>query len=173
MYVLAPMIQRAWLTQMNQKVTAVQLIVGYGLLGLLTMLISFSNQFWWTLRGINAGQSLHRKMLNAILSTNIRFFDSTPVGRIIQRFSRDLESVDIHLQWSFDSAIHSLFNIFISPNTTRYTLDHHILFLLVGNTLQNRCLQPYLKMCLRVLGRLLIGARLFLYISTISPYAPF
>jgi ABC-type multidrug transport system fused ATPase/permease subunit len=36
------------------------------------------------------------------------------VGRILQRFSRDVESVDIHLQWSFDHTIHAFFHITIS-----------------------------------------------------------
>ncbi len=53
-------------------------------------------------------------MLRSILSSPIRFFDSTPVGRILQRFSRDVESVDIHLQWSFDHTIHAFFHIVMS-----------------------------------------------------------
>ena len=50
-------------------------------------------------------------MLNSILKAPLRFFDSTPIGRILQRFSRDVEAVDIHLQWSFEFTVKCLVNI--------------------------------------------------------------
>lgn len=110
-HVSAPMMQRAWLTQMSGKVDALMLVMGYGAFGLFTMLLTFMNNYQWTYRGVSAGRLMHDKMLKSILKSQIRFFDSTPIGRILQRFSRDVESVDIHLQWTFDNAIHSLFNV--------------------------------------------------------------
>lgn len=110
-HVSAPMMQRAWLTQMSGKVDALMLVFGYGVFGLLTMLLTFINNYQWTYRGVHAGRLMHDKMLKSVLRSQIRFFDSTPVGRILQRFSRDIESVDIHLQWTFDNAIHSLFHV--------------------------------------------------------------
>jgi len=111
LHVCTPMMQRAWLTQKSGLVSPTTLVMGYGFVGLLTLLISALNTFWWTHRGVIAGKLFHDRMLNSVLKSKIRFFDSTPIGRILQRFSRDVESVDVHLQWSFDSAIHSLFNV--------------------------------------------------------------
>ena len=34
---------------------------------------------------------LHEKMLRAVLRSQISFFDSTPTGRIMNRFSKDLD----------------------------------------------------------------------------------
>ncbi|MES2802821.1 MAG: ABC transporter transmembrane domain-containing protein [Bdellovibrionota bacterium] len=110
-HVSAPMMQRAWLTQMSGKVDSLNLVLGYGAFGLFTMLLTFLNNYQWTYRGVSAGRLMHDKMLKSVLKSQIRFFDSTPIGRILQRFSRDVESVDIHLQWTFDNAIHSLFNV--------------------------------------------------------------
>lgn len=110
-HVSAPMMQRAWLTQMSGQVDAMALVLGYGGFGLFTMLLTFMNNYQWTYRGVNAGRLMHDKMLKSVLHSQIRFFDSTPIGRILQRFSRDIESVDIHLQWTFDNAIHSLFHV--------------------------------------------------------------
>ncbi len=114
--VAAPLLQKLWLSQSNKmtELTALQVIQMYGGLGVLTMLITFLNNFFWARRGIEAGKSFHNKMLTAILAAPIRFFDSTPVGRILQRFSRDMESVDIHLQWTFDHTINAFFQIVIS-----------------------------------------------------------
>lgn len=114
--VMAPLVQKIWLSQSDKLVdlTPLQIILIYGVLGMLTMFVVFLSNTFWALRGIEAGKSFHDQMLRAILSAPIRFFDSTPIGRILQRFSRDVESVDIHLQWSFDHTIHAFFHIIVS-----------------------------------------------------------
>ncbi len=114
--VAAPVIQKLWLSQSNRfsDFTALQIILVYGGLGFFTMLVTYLSNSFWIRQGIRAGQLFHDKMLRSVLYTRMRFFDSTPVGRILQRFSRDVESVDIHLQWSFDHTIHSLFHITFS-----------------------------------------------------------
>ncbi|MBC7466839.1 MAG: ATP-binding cassette domain-containing protein [Bdellovibrio sp.] len=130
--VLAPMGQKMWLSQSNKLtvLTPLQVIYGYGALGVLTMLITFISTSFWTFQGIKAGQIFHDAMLKSVLATRMRFFDSTPVGRILQRFSRDVESVDIHLQWSFNATINALFQITISFLLIVFVLPWVILFLL-------------------------------------------
>lgn len=44
--------------------------------------------------GYKASRLLHDRALARIMSAPIRFFDSTPVGRIINRFGRDMDMVD-------------------------------------------------------------------------------
>ena len=114
--VAAPVLQKLWLSQSSHfaNLAPLRIILIYGALGLLTMLVVFLSNSFWARRGIKAGQLFHDRMLSSVLFTRIRFFDSTPIGRILQRFSRDVESVDIHLQWSFDHTIHSLFHITVS-----------------------------------------------------------
>jgi ABC-type multidrug transport system fused ATPase/permease subunit len=41
-----------------------------------------------------ASRRLHTKLLTAILYSPLRFFEVTPVGRILNRFSKDIESID-------------------------------------------------------------------------------
>lgn len=114
--VAAPVLQKLWLSQATHfgDIAPLKIILIYGALGILTMLVTFLSNSFWALRGIKAGQLFHDRMLRSVLFTRMRFFDSTPIGRILQRFSRDIESVDIHLQWSFDHTIHSLFHITVS-----------------------------------------------------------
>lgn len=111
-----PLLQKLWLSQSDKlsNITPLKVILIYGLLGISTMLVIYLSASFWSKRGIEAGKTFHDQMLKAILSAPIRFFDSTPVGRILQRFSRDIESVDIHLQWSFDNTIHSFLHIVTS-----------------------------------------------------------
>lgn len=43
---------------------------------------------------VRVGRVLHHSMLRNMLSSPMRFFDSTPSGRILNRFGRDFETID-------------------------------------------------------------------------------
>ena len=51
-------------------------------------------------------ERLHDKMVVAILQAPVLFFDSNPVGRILNRFSKDVGCMDELLPKTFHSAIH-------------------------------------------------------------------
>lgn len=121
-----PLVQKSWLAlssnvqtgKVAAETTLQQLALAptssmliYGGLGLLVLLGVLANRLFWLERGMAAGRDLHGTMLRAVLKAPVRFFDSTPVGRILQRFSRDVESVDTQLQWSFELTVRCLVNI--------------------------------------------------------------
>jgi ATP-binding cassette subfamily C (CFTR/MRP) protein 1 len=43
---------------------------------------------------LRAASALHNRMLDAIMKAPMQFFDATPVGRVLNRFSNDQESLD-------------------------------------------------------------------------------
>ena len=43
---------------------------------------------------LNAASKLHQSMLMRILRSPMSFFDTTPLGRILSRFSKDIDIVD-------------------------------------------------------------------------------
>lgn len=43
---------------------------------------------------IRAARSLHKQILETIIRCPMSFFDITPIGRILNRFSRDIDVVD-------------------------------------------------------------------------------
>lgn len=49
----------------------------------------------------SASQNLHDKMFGGLISTTLRFFDTNPSGRIMNRFSKDMGSADEALPKSF------------------------------------------------------------------------
>ncbi|KAJ3272855.1 hypothetical protein HDV01_005178 [Terramyces sp. JEL0728] len=66
----------------------------YGLLGFLklfAMILKFLMQFYGALR---ASRSMHNDLLAKVLGSPMRFFETTPVGRIINRFSTDMATID-------------------------------------------------------------------------------
>ena len=55
-----------------------------------------------------ASRHLHWILLIGILHAPISFFDTTPIGRIINRFSKEIDSVDTVLPTSFGQALITL-----------------------------------------------------------------
>ncbi|KAM6985056.1 ATP-binding cassette sub-family C member 4-like [Aplochiton taeniatus] len=50
---------------------------------------------------VRAAQTLHNRMFEAILRTPVCFFDINPIGRILNRFSKDIGQLDSLLPWTF------------------------------------------------------------------------
>lgn len=48
---------------------------------------------WAFYLGLGASKRLHGALLRRVLHAPVSFFDTTPVGRIIQRFSKDTDQV--------------------------------------------------------------------------------
>ena len=47
--------------------------------------------------GLRASRRLYKILLKQVLRAPLRFFDTTPVGRILNRFSKDFETIDSKL----------------------------------------------------------------------------
>lgn len=52
-------------------------------------------------RTVHASRVIHQKMLTRILHAPMGFFDTTPVGRIVNRFSKDINTIDTELPLTF------------------------------------------------------------------------
>uniref|UniRef100_A0A671RXV6 Multidrug resistance-associated protein 4 n=1 Tax=Sinocyclocheilus anshuiensis TaxID=1608454 RepID=A0A671RXV6_9TELE len=50
---------------------------------------------------VNSAETLHNRMFNSILRTPVRFFDINPIGRILNRFAKDIGHLDSLLPWTF------------------------------------------------------------------------
>lgn len=48
-------------------------------------------------------QKLHDKLVASVLSATISWFDATPVGRITNRFSTDIEEVDKEMMFTLQN----------------------------------------------------------------------
>ena len=112
-----PVLQRLWFARFtDQAVEASPLaaVATYGAIGLGVLAASLLQKFLWLYRAAAAGRTLHDRALDGVLGAKLRFFDSTPTGRILNRFARDLESVDDELPWSFEVAGRTITNTLAS-----------------------------------------------------------
>ncbi|XP_062976293.1 ATP-binding cassette sub-family C member 3 [Elgaria multicarinata webbii] len=66
----------------------------YAALGLLQGLIVLISSFTLAMGGIRAARTLHAALLENKLHTPQSFYDTTPTGRIINRFSKDIYVID-------------------------------------------------------------------------------
>jgi ABC-type multidrug transport system fused ATPase/permease subunit len=56
--------------------------------------LTFALQLLQKLAAYTAGRKLHWMILLGVLHAPLYFFDTTPIGRIINRFAKDIDSVD-------------------------------------------------------------------------------
>ena len=66
----------------------------YGVFGVGQMLGTILLSLTILLSALNASKSMHNAMLNCIVRGPMSFFDTTPVGRIVNRFTKDVEICD-------------------------------------------------------------------------------
>ncbi|KAL9928609.1 multidrug-Resistance like Protein 1 isoform 4-T6 [Glossina fuscipes fuscipes] len=83
----------------------------YGAFGFGQAIFSYGISLFPYLGALNAATVLHQNLLLNILRMSLQFFDTTPVGRILSRFSKDLESVDQALPIIIDEGIYCAFEV--------------------------------------------------------------
>lgn len=60
---------------------------------------------------VRASQRLHDNMFKGLISTSMRFFDTNPSGRILNRFSKDMGATDEFLPKAVLDATQIIFNM--------------------------------------------------------------
>nr|XP_022309966.1 multidrug resistance-associated protein 1-like isoform X1 [Crassostrea virginica] len=76
-------------------------LIIYTILGVLQGFLLFFFAYLGLTRLINASGTLHSSMLFCILRSPMSFFDTTPVGRIMNRFSSDIDILDDRVPRTF------------------------------------------------------------------------
>ncbi|GFP81214.1 ABC transporter c family member 2 [Phtheirospermum japonicum] len=66
----------------------------YSALSFGQVLVTLTNSFWLITSSLYAARRLHSAMLNSILRAPMVFFHTNPLGRIINRFAKDLGDID-------------------------------------------------------------------------------
>ena len=79
----------------------------FGLIGLTGSVFSLAGNLYSTHIGFRAGKGLHDAMITRIIYAPMSFFDSTPLGRIQNRFSADTSEADNSIQFSLSLTISS------------------------------------------------------------------
>ena len=81
----------------ENQYTAIYYLSLYFVIGIIQALLGGLKTMVTFLSGMQASKKIFNSMLDLVLHAKIRFFDVTPVGRIMNRFSKDIEGIDQEL----------------------------------------------------------------------------
>ncbi|KAG5671138.1 hypothetical protein PVAND_001351 [Polypedilum vanderplanki] len=82
----------------------------YGALGTLLSLTYFAAAMTFAYGAVRAARNLHSRLFYNVLRLPMSFFDTTPLGRIVNRFSRDTDMIDAYLPFMMFSWTGMLFS---------------------------------------------------------------
>ncbi|XP_038152385.1 canalicular multispecific organic anion transporter 1-like [Cyprinodon tularosa] len=83
----------------------------FGALGLAQGVFVFLGTLLLANASVNASRILHSRLLDNILRVPMLFFDTTPIGRVVNRFAKDIFTVDEAIPQSFRSWILCLLGV--------------------------------------------------------------
>ncbi|OJJ48393.1 hypothetical protein ASPZODRAFT_140688 [Penicilliopsis zonata CBS 506.65] len=95
----------------NDEVRVSYYLGVYALLGILYVMVSLCREavlFWGSL---HASWKIHERLLKAVMQAKFKFFDSTPLGQLMNRFSKDVEAVDQEIAPVTIGMMHSLASV--------------------------------------------------------------
>ncbi|EPY81259.1 ATP-binding cassette, sub-family C, member 9 isoform SUR2B isoform 4-like protein [Camelus ferus] len=91
----------------TEKADQTYYVAGFSILcgaGIFLCLVTSLTVEWM---GLTAAKNLHHNLLNKIILGPIRFFDTTPLGLILNRFSADTNIIDQHIPPTLESLTRS------------------------------------------------------------------
>ncbi|KAG7142092.1 ABC transporter 7 like protein [Verticillium longisporum] len=69
-------------------------LTGLAVIGILGALTAFIRDIWIFYGSLTASKKIHTSLMEAVSRAKFKFFDVTPLGQLMNRFSKDLEAVD-------------------------------------------------------------------------------
>ena len=64
-----------------------------------------------TLASVRAARKIQAEAISAVFQAPIAFFDTTPLGRIVNRFSGDVQKVDVQISGQFMQLFLNFFSL--------------------------------------------------------------
>jgi len=86
-------------------------IIGYSIIGFTYVFLSFARSMLVFYGGLRASRVLFEKLLASVTRAKLRFFDTTPIGRVMNRFSKDMETVDQETSWVLISVFSDILTV--------------------------------------------------------------
>ncbi|XP_078614097.1 ATP-binding cassette sub-family C member 5-like isoform X5 [Branchiostoma floridae x Branchiostoma japonicum] len=94
------------------------------ILVLVTITIKGLSFMKFTLR---ASSNLHDKVFRSVFRSPMSFFDTTPTGRILNRFSKDLDEVDVRLPFQAEMFLQNSCQLLLSIAMVAYALPYFLI----------------------------------------------
>ncbi|KAI5957975.1 BPT1 [Candida theae] len=107
----------------NETVNPTFFLSLYAAFGVLSGLLTYLTALViWGYCIVKGAAYFHNKMANSVLHSPMSFFDTTPVGRILNRFTEDIGKIDMHLPWMLIGFITTVLNGLVTFGVIFYSL---------------------------------------------------
>ena len=83
----------------------------YAVLGILYMAITLAREGVLFAGSLTASKRIHRQLIESVCRAKFRFFDTTPLGQIMNRFSKDIEAIDQEIAPVAVGVVHCLASV--------------------------------------------------------------
>ncbi|XP_041047617.1 ATP-binding cassette sub-family C member 12 [Carcharodon carcharias] len=90
----------------NPQLGFYQLI--YGMSIVIIIVLGVMKGFVFTKFTLKASSTLHDNVFRKIIHSPMKFFDTTPIGRIINRFSKDMDEIDVRLPFQAENFLQQM-----------------------------------------------------------------
>ncbi|KAH7553229.1 hypothetical protein BM1_08202 [Bipolaris maydis] len=78
----------------DPEVNSLYFLGVYAILGVVFMLITFLREGFLFGGSLAASRRVHERLIQKVTHAKFRFFDQTPLGQLMNRFSKDIENID-------------------------------------------------------------------------------
>ncbi|KAJ1820365.1 hypothetical protein LPJ75_000958, partial [Coemansia sp. RSA 2598] len=85
---------RLWMSAASDGSSVVYWLGSYVLMGMLNTVVRLTAMMNENVGCMRAARQYHEDLFMRVMNASPRFFDKTPIGRVISRFSRDMRTVD-------------------------------------------------------------------------------
>lgn len=136
----------AWTADIGyQKRSLAMYLTGVTFMAAMVGFFNWARAYLSVVIGALASGSIHRNLVKSVLRAPLSFFESTPIGRLVQRFSKDLDQIDQQLPSSFAqvvasfSAIAGAFSaiLLVTPSFSFYLIPLLAIYSVVTNYYRN------------------------------------
>lgn len=115
----------------------------YASTGVLSGLLTFFGAYIvWTYSAVSSSKYFHDNMAKSVLRAPMSFFDTTPIGRILNRFSDDISTLDQQVLWIlmmfFETSLETLTRLVIVIYNLPFMLVIVAFLIILYNYFRNR-----------------------------------
>jgi ATP-binding cassette, subfamily C (CFTR/MRP), member 1 len=83
----------------------------FAALGAASTIVGVARLLMFVAAGLRASRSLHARLFRGVIYAPMAFFDTTPLGRVVARFSKDMDAIDFQLSNQLGSLAMTIFLI--------------------------------------------------------------
>lgn len=130
---ILPVLSDWWLSKWTSEVQnhpASYYISGFILISIVSITVALGSSFGIIFAGLNASKRIHLEMLQRVLRAPMFFFDSTPLGRIINRFTSDLDKIDNNLPTAVKTGTSGIFSVIAATSAIAFVTPFFLVFIM-------------------------------------------